>query len=722
MKRMLSWLLLFVLLGGVASVAQAQPGDVAPGTASGPTWCPAQRDGRVTVADALIALRRALSLVTAIGCGLGDWSIDVAPGVPLPAPGGLTQWKPTPDGLVNAADALVLLRAAVGLIELEPTNADFRTELGTLPSQPALGDFDAVPGDPFPDEFAGDVDCNQNGSFNGPAPTYLRTVVGLEQSPTVPFEVCLWKREDASAWDFDAAPFDDSASPLPQHPFPGPEDRDGDGDGQLANPPPRPPDACSVVCPAGFSRPGVACATTESAGGNALIVGVGPVYATEPVETIQDWSVVVDPFHRLADEAFADNVPSQAPALYVAQCPPVAPDLVPRPSAAPIIQPASPSQFDPISFHFEVANLGDASTTSGFWTDVYIDYEGVFPPFPGPSGPFPPSSRACTEVVIPSGERFDPGESVALQFSQFVPEGGDCLAGGGPLQLPPGLHDFRALVDSTGSAPGNPPGTGGAISELDEGNNLFPLGASLAEGRFCVGSGRGLGSPDLAITRVRFFEPGTSQEACNRQAGDVVDIQIEFQNLAELAGAKDLGISKGFQNFRYELKAPSTTLDGFEFDCVPVGALQAPLRGRVTQNLGASTLQLSLDPTPALPPLPAAPPDLRPSNNTQAVPMLNAPPVVSAGPDRTGNVNVNLSIDASASDPNDVPAGSQPPAVSWSVSSQPAGSQPQFGSPNAIDTTFRANLAGRYTLRLEARDCGPSGFVVSDTVNVDLAP
>lgn len=715
MKRLLSWLLLSLLLGGVASVARAQPGDVAPGTAAGSAWCPAQRDGRVTVADALIALRRALSLVSSIGCGLGDWSIDVAPGVPLPAPGGgLAQWKPTPDGLVNAADALVLLRAAVGLIRLEPANADYRTDLGTLPAQPALGDRDVFPGDPFPDEFAGDVDCNLNGAFDGPAEVRLRTVVGLAQPPTVPFEVCLWMREDATAWDFDAPPFGGS--------FPGPEDVDGDGDGLFANPPPRPADACSVVCPEGFSAPGITCATTESAGGHALIVEVGPVFATEPVETIQEWSAVVDPFHRLADETFADNVPGQAPALYVAQCPPVAADLVPRPSAVPIIQPAAPSQFDPISFHFEVANVGDASAVASFWSDVFIDYAGVFPPVPGPFGPFPPTSRSCAEVVIPPGERFDPGESVALAFSQFVAEGGDCVAGGGPLLLPPGLHDFRALVDSTGSQPGNPPGTGGAIHELDEGNNLFPQGASTAEGRFCVGSGRGLGSPDLAITRVRFFEPGSSEEACHREVGDVVDVQVEFQNLADLAGAKDLGISKGFENFRYALAAPSTALDGFEFDCVPVGALQAPLRGRVTQNLGASTLQLSLAPTPALPPLPAAPPDLSPGNNAVTVPMLNAPPVVSAGPDRAGAVNVNLAIDASASDPNDVPAGSQPLAILWSVTSQPAGSKPLLGNPTVLDTTFRADVPGRYTLRLEARDCGASGFVAADTMNVDLAP
>jgi len=716
-------LLLSGLVLGMPPVARALPGDVAPGTLVGGSWCPDARDGQITVADALIALRRALSLVPSIGCGLGDWTLDVAPGVSQPAPGGGSPlWTPTPDAAVNAADALLLLRAAVGLIRIQPTNPDFRAELGTAPTVPALGDIDVFPGDPFPDEFSGDLDCNLNGSFDGPAQTYLRAVVGLTAPVYVPFEVCLWMREDARTWDFDAPPFDDSQLPFPLHPFPGPEDVDGDGDGILANPPPRSPDACSVICPAGFSAPGVACADTESAGGNALIVGVGPVFPTPPVETTQKWSVVVDPFHRLGDGNFTDNIAPGPPSIRVRQCPPVAPDLVGRAGFAPVISPAAPSQSDDISFQFEVANIGDASTLTDFWVDLYVDFDGLFPPVPGPTGPFPPTSRACTQVVIPPGERFDPGESVSIQLSQFAPVGGDCTNPSGPLRLPPGLHDFRTLIDSVGVEPGNPPGTGGAISELDDGNNLFPESASSLEGKFCVGSGRGLGSPDLAITRVRFFERGTNQVACHRQAGDLVDVEVEFRNLDGLAQARDLGLSKGFQNFRYALKAQETTLDGFEFDCVPVGTLQAPLRGSYVRNLSDTTLRLELNPTPALPPLPAAPADVSPANNVTTAPLLNQPPVVSAGPDRNGAVGAPIALLGAASDPNDVPAGSQPLALAWSVTVKPAGSTTTLSDASAPKPVFTGNLPGRYTLRLEARDCGATGFVVSDTVHVDLVP
>lgn len=724
MTRMLLLLLLLPgLVLGVSPVARAVPGDVAPGALARGIWCPDARDGRITVADALIALRRALALVPSIGCGLGDWTIDVAPGVVHPAPGGgPSKWVPAPDGVVNAADALLLLRAAVGLIQIEPTNADFRTELGTTPTVAALGDIDVFPGDPFPDELSGDLDCNLNGSFDGPEATYLRTVVGLDAPAQVPFEVCLWMGEDARTWDFDAPPFDDSHLPFPQHPFPGPEDVDGDGDGMFATPPPRAADACSVVCPVGFSAPGVTCASTESAGGNALIVDVGPVFATEPVETTQKWSVVVDPFHRLADESFADNIAPGPPSVRVQQCPPVAPDLIGRAGFVPVISPAAPTQFDDISFQFEAVNVGDASIVTDFWVDLYVDFEGPFPPVPGPFGPLPPTSRACTLVVIPDGERFDPGSSVSLQLSQFAAAGGDCSNPVGPLRLPPGLHDFRALIDSVGVEPGNPPGTGGAIRELDEGNNLFPASASSLEGKFCVGSGRGLGTPDLAITRVRFFERGSDQVACHRQIGDLVDFDVEFQNLDILPQARDLGITKGFQNFRYALKAQETTLDGFEFDCVPVGAPQAPLRGSYVRNLSDTTLRLELNPTPALPPLPAAPADVSPANNAVTVPLLNKPPVVSAGPDRNGAVGSPIALVGTASDPNDVPAGSQPLELAWSVLAKPAGSVATFSDVSVPDPVFNGDLPGRYTLRLEARDCGADGFVVSDSVHVDLVP
>lgn len=81
-------------------IAQPPPadGDVAPIGA---------RDGKVTVADALIVLRYALGLITPIPAD--DLSHgDVAP---LDAQG-----VPNPDGKLTVADALIVLRKALGLV------------------------------------------------------------------------------------------------------------------------------------------------------------------------------------------------------------------------------------------------------------------------------------------------------------------------------------------------------------------------------------------------------------------------------------------------------------------------------------------------------------------------------------------------------------------------------------------------------------------------------
>jgi len=158
------------------------------------------------------------------------------------------------------------------------------------------------------------------------------------------------------------------------------------------------------------------------------------------------------------------------------------------------------------------------------------------------------------------------------------------------------------------------------------------------------------------------------------------------------------------------------------FGITAESALQFPLRGSYVRNLTDTTLRLELNPTPALPPAPAAPNDLNSANNVVTVPLLNKSPVVSAGPDRNGAVGAPITLGGSASDPNDIPAGSQPLAFTWTVVAQPAGSVPTLSNVGAVDPIFTGNLPGRYTLRLEARDCGSAGFAVSDTAFVDLVP
>jgi len=97
-----SSLLVLVMLSAVPfSAAQARDGDLAPIGA---------RDGVIGIADALVALRYALSLITPIPAD-DLYHGDVAP---------LISGVPNPDGKITIADALTILRVALNLTTLPP--------------------------------------------------------------------------------------------------------------------------------------------------------------------------------------------------------------------------------------------------------------------------------------------------------------------------------------------------------------------------------------------------------------------------------------------------------------------------------------------------------------------------------------------------------------------------------------------------------------------------
>lgn len=102
MRLTMSGVLLLAMMSVLPfSSAYARDGDIAPVGA---------RDGNVTVADALIALRYALKLITPIPAD-DLYHGDVAP---------LVNGVPNPDGQITVADALVILRVALKLVTLPP--------------------------------------------------------------------------------------------------------------------------------------------------------------------------------------------------------------------------------------------------------------------------------------------------------------------------------------------------------------------------------------------------------------------------------------------------------------------------------------------------------------------------------------------------------------------------------------------------------------------------
>ncbi|MFP2932879.1 PKD domain-containing protein [Pyxidicoccus sp. 3LG] len=90
-----------------------------------------------------------------------------------------------------------------------------------------------------------------------------------------------------------------------------------------------------------------------------------------------------------------------------------------------------------------------------------------------------------------------------------------------------------------------------------------------------------------------------------------------------------------------------------------------------------------------------------------------SPPVVSAGPDASGWVNSELTLNGSAADPD-----GQPLTYQWTVTpgeDVPEGATCAFGSPDQLTTSFQCDAAGTFTVTLTATDGSSS---VSDSAQV----
>ncbi len=691
--------LILIPLGLGFGEARAQSWDVSPSDpvgASSPLYCPLGNE-QVEPEDALVTLRRAVNLVTGFSCfgePFADSIVDVAPAI-VDASTNPPTFTAVGDGRVAPEDALLILRDSVGLIQLVPRRIGPKLAqvLDTMPTSPSLGDLNVDPPGDFPGP--GDIDCDDDGSFDPVRETFLRVAVETENPPLNPYEICIWFHQSVEGLDFDAPP-----AGL------GPEDHDGDGNGRLDAPPD--PDVCTTVCPEGVVGP--ECAVTESSGASGVIVNLGPFHPVGPANefNFQDWAVVVDPQFALSDDLFSDNLRTKP--VIVRQCPLLSPDLRVDEFFGIRVTPPEPSQSDDLRFTIRVDNQGDLAVKTPFQVDLYVDPE-PFPfgrPIPGFNTPIPEGDSFRT-IAASRSFPLNPGQSVNIEFTDFD----SASSGVQPLRLVPGLHAGVVLVDSVGSF-----GFGaGAVEESDERNNVFPDGASARAARFCVGSDRGFGSPDLAFSKVRFFQRDTDVVACHRQAGDLVDVEVTIVNRDALPEARDLNISPGGggQN-AYQIVSIGTGLDGFLFDCVPVGADRAPLRSFVAAPLEDNDLELELRTASA-----TAPRDVDFANNVVAVPLLNVPPTIDAGAAIFAAIaSVPQALDAEVNDPNDVPPGSHPADYSWSVASQPVGSTVGFDDPALEDPLFSADVAGDYTLRLEVTDC-PGGFTLSDTLSVTVA-
>lgn len=110
------------------------PWDVAPvvpGAAQPPLACPGGGNG-TDVADALLVLRRAVGLVSGFACNgvtIGDAGVDVSPPAAFEPSAQPPLFVPGGDGVVDAGDALVLLRASLGLLRITAA-PDLRFEGG----------------------------------------------------------------------------------------------------------------------------------------------------------------------------------------------------------------------------------------------------------------------------------------------------------------------------------------------------------------------------------------------------------------------------------------------------------------------------------------------------------------------------------------------------------------------------------------------------------------
>ncbi len=94
-----------------------------------------------------------------------------------------------------------------------------------------------------------------------------------------------------------------------------------------------------------------------------------------------------------------------------------------------------------------------------------------------------------------------------------------------------------------------------------------------------------------------------------------------------------------------------------------------------------------------------------------ALPPLNAAPTANAGSDQSVQVGATVNLTGTGTDPD-----GDPLTFSWSFQSRPAGSAAALANPNAAHTTFTADIAGNYDLRLTVND--GQGHTATDDVRV----
>jgi hypothetical protein len=300
---------------------------VDPAGATSPEVCPAGGDG-LTAEDALLVLRRAVDLVTGFACfGLpmpehvGDVAplkeFDASTSPPTATAGG--------DGEILPEDALLLLRATVGLIDLVPGTV----ELG-FTSDPTV----------FPSPaFASDVDLSPLGNFPGPEDRDEGN--GVLDLRRVAFLTEVAASEEISGVDVCLFDTDPQASPAPAP---------------------------------------LACQTLDLATTSEVAIEVA---APSDVGLANAW-LAIDPDDQVSEVDETDNV--QSLEFPVFEAPNLMPDLAFRGLTPLSIEPTAPGFGELVTIIAKIANVGTAPVRDDFFMDLFFDPE--FPPDVGNCGRF----------------------------------------------------------------------------------------------------------------------------------------------------------------------------------------------------------------------------------------------------------------------------------------------------------------------------------------------
>ena len=336
MRPRASWLVYAAscstLLSAGAAAGQV-PWDLSPIDPTGatsPEVCPVGGDG-VTAEDALLLLRRAVALVTGFSClgvPISDLVGDVAPpeeidtgtNPPTAIAGG--------DGIIAPEDALLVLRAAVHLIDLRPAAVDleFAREPTVSPSPVFASDLNLPPLEIFP----GPEDRDEgNGVFDERRIALLTRVRATADVSGV----------EACAFDVD-------------------------------------PELSPDATPFG-------CETLEDlSSGEAVDVAIE---IAAPAETglFTAW-LMLDPNDDVSEPDETDNV--QSLEFPVFEAPEPLPDLAFRGLAPLSLSPEVPTSGGLVTITAKIANVGTAPVTQDFFMDLFFD--PALPPEVGNCGRF----------------------------------------------------------------------------------------------------------------------------------------------------------------------------------------------------------------------------------------------------------------------------------------------------------------------------------------------